>query len=230
MAVVGQAAERDRHLHRPPVGQDAGLGAPQCVPFVQNAAVVLEKPFAAGAERIDVEGVAIAARHVGIEVDTDEIVAVQGTVAPFDAREDAVRLIVIGHDGDIEIVLVVEDADGRALTAGCAFVGVRLVKLVDDLRLAPNWVGEIAVDGRRLRGVDSRRLGGRPIGRKVADRRCLGPHNGPTSPERNQDDARGEPRRAHRRRPTLHPRNIVMNRGGLAAGRRARIVTSACET
>ncbi len=74
---VGEAAERNGDLHRPAVGQDARLGAPDRVPLVEHVGVVLDQSLAARAERIDLEDVGVAARHVGIEIDPDDIVAVE---------------------------------------------------------------------------------------------------------------------------------------------------------
>ena len=86
-------------------------------------------------------------------------------ICPSRARDrtiDLIGLAVIGVDGEVEIVRIVHDADHGLLARGRARIGLALADVVDDDRLGPGDVGEVAVDDGRLARFDPSRPGDRP--------------------------------------------------------------------
>ena len=66
---------------------------------------------------------------------------------------------VIGIDAEIEIVLVIHHAQDGALGGRGQVIGLALFQIVDDCRLGPDRVGEIAVDFRRFARLDAGDIG-----------------------------------------------------------------------
>ena len=93
---VGEAdgGERDRHFEHPALGVHGGLGGEDPVPVPVGAveAFVREEGVVLGAERANLEDVAVPAVEVGVEGDDHPVVLADPAAAVEDGAEDAVGL------------------------------------------------------------------------------------------------------------------------------------------
>jgi hypothetical protein len=99
--VIGDAAEGDRDFGYPAVGDDAAVGVPDGVPLHKKRRVVLDEEVRAGAQRVDLEGIAVAAGLLRVEVDADEVVLAELPVAGLDRGVDRGRIGVEGLHSEV---------------------------------------------------------------------------------------------------------------------------------
>jgi hypothetical protein len=91
-----------------------------------------------------VEGVPLIA--VGVEDEADGVVGAEARVAPHLRADDTIRLRVVGHHPDIEVVLVVEDCDVGLFRGRIAFARLPLRQRADLRRRTPDLLVEETVD------------------------------------------------------------------------------------
>ncbi len=157
-----ELVERDAHLERPAFAVDAGGAFPDAVPRRVHELVVIERPVHDRAGRID--GEEVAAPPVVIRVDPEvEPVRIDLVVAASEQPDDAVRPRIAAAGGDVEVLAVVGDPDGRRLGRGRAVRRVRLDEAAGSRRL-PDVFRQPAVDldGRGRADGGDRPAGGGP--------------------------------------------------------------------
>ena len=105
-----QHRPRNRHLHRPAIGADAGGRLPFAFPFGFDRAPD-DDLGRVNARGIDDEETAVGSlmRLKRVQVETDDIVAAQAGLLLGLLRHDLVRLRVVSAEGDIDVGLVVTD-------------------------------------------------------------------------------------------------------------------------
>ncbi len=171
--IVGEARKRDGELHGITVGDSLCARGPDRVPFLELLRVVeleLVGPPSRGAH---LEIVGVAPGLARVDVEGDGIGGRQPPIALHRARNDVFRMAVIGIEAEIEIVLIVEDAQDRSLGRGLARVGALLRELVDHAGFGPDRVRKVAVYRGRFRRVDADRLDARSDQSRGSRRRRL---------------------------------------------------------
>ena len=148
--IEGEVAERQRHLDDPAVIDDLRLGGPGRVPLLGEVGVVLDQRIQLRAGRVHLEEIRIPPRVQWIEIDAHRVVGAEIAVAAPLRVADQMRFAIVIVDADIEIFVVVEDAQLGALGSGRPGVGIELIELVDDLGLRPDRIVQQAVDRRGL--------------------------------------------------------------------------------
>ena len=88
-------------------------------------------------------------------------------------RRDLLRLIVEGHDGDVDVLVVIEDVHNGAFVGRRTLVRLQLVEFIQSRRFLPDRVGHIAVNDWRFGFADARCRKAWPVGLKVVRRRAL---------------------------------------------------------
>ena len=140
----------DLDLGRPAAGGDLGGGLPHRIPAPIVVDVVVQIHVDLHVGRIDPE--ARAGEPVVLRIDVDaEPVGLKAVVAAAEKRGD--RIGVLELRGEVDGVVVVGHFDDRLLGGGLAVVGIMLREAGDLRRFLPDFVGEVAVDDRRLRGA-----------------------------------------------------------------------------
>ncbi len=82
-----------------------------------------------------------------IDGDADRIGG-RNVVAPSQLPQDLPGLRVVTDDSNVQVVVVVQDADFRPLARWRSFLRILLNELVEDERGQPLWLSQLAVDGR----------------------------------------------------------------------------------
>ncbi len=198
--IEGKIAERNGHLRRPAVIHDARAAAPDRVPFPDEIRVVLDQVIDAPAKRVHDEEISVAPCVQRIEGDAHGVVDGKTAVAVLRGGRDELRVAIVGVDGDVEIVRVVEDPQLGALGDRLTGIGLELIEFVDELSLRPHGVRHVAVDGRSFRWFDSSGHGGRDVRAEVprrrrcpGGRRAFGRQSAPgEEKQRRRGDARPE--------------------------------------
>src|SRR6185295_793389 len=111
--VVRNATKRDDDFRRPSVWEYPRFGVPESIPFVENIDVVLNETFASGAQRVDLEQIAVAPCHARIEIDANEIVLVDLPISGLDMCSNFVGLVVERHERDVDVLIVVQNTHNR---------------------------------------------------------------------------------------------------------------------
>ena len=142
-----QDLEGDGDLHRPAgVGEHRG-GGPLLVPVgVVEARFVAHQRVEARAARVDAEDEGVAVVVIGVEQHREGVVAVERVVAPQLRRADVGGHAVVEHGADVEIRLIVGNANGGALARVAALVWLTLLEAGDDRRLLPDRIVQAAVE------------------------------------------------------------------------------------
>ena len=159
-----ELVEGDADLDRPAQVVDAGGALPDPVPGRVQIFIVEEGAVLDRTEGIDPEVVSAPAVVIGVEADV-EPVGFDGLVAAAETADDLAGLGVGEPGGDIEIVAVEGDPDGRGLARGLSVLRIALGEAAGTGGL-PNGLGQDAVD----RDGSARGQGGdRPDGARVVE-------------------------------------------------------------
>ena len=164
-----QALEGDGELRAPALVRARRLHRPDGIPVFVRLAVREHEAVDQGAVRVrrEVEGVALIAE--GVEQQLDVVVGPEGCIAGHLRRENSVRLGVMAHHADVEVVGVAQQGDLRALARRDACSRDALNQVADPGRRFPGWFVQDAVEDDRLRhGRDCGRPG-RPARLVLAD-------------------------------------------------------------
>src|SRR6266700_3255804 len=103
--------------------------------------VVLDKFVDSRTKRIDNKMICVAPRVQRVEVDAHAVVGDETSVAVLGGESNLVWLTIIGINGDIEIVRIVEEPQFGALGPGLTGIGFDLIKFGDGHRLLPDRIG-----------------------------------------------------------------------------------------
>ena len=158
-----ELVEGDADLDRPALVVDAGGALPDPVPGLVGLLVVRQGAVLDRAEGIDPEVVPAPAVAIGVEADV-EPVRFDGLVAAPETADDLAGLGVAEAGGDVEVIAVEGDPDGRRFARGLA---VRRVALGEAGRNRAS--SKRPRTGRRRSRWARRRAGRRSSGR-CADR------------------------------------------------------------
>ncbi len=178
---IAQRGEGDPHLGGPAVGGELRRGVVEEVRReVLVAGAVVEERVGLVAAGVDAQLDRRAAIVPGIEKHGDVVVGADDLVPLDEGGADLLRLGIEGVDADVEGLLVVGEVD-HGLRLRLGVVGrIGLIEGVEDGRLLPGVVVELAVDGD---------LAGQPgHGQRRADGGGLGGQRG----ERKQRESEGE--------------------------------------
>ncbi len=168
LRLVGEAKarERKRDLHLIAALGHAALRVPDRVEAdVLRLAPLRHAQVALNAERVDEE--LIAGGEIAIRIEHDAEVVVAEDVVALAKRRADLRGVVVGDEGDVEVLVVVRDPRFR-LDRRCDLVArPDLAEVAELRRLRPGRVIELAVDLDLAR--DARHGGGRlPLRLEVA--------------------------------------------------------------
>ena len=159
---VGEAdgGERDRHLEHPALGVHGGLGGEDAVPVPVGAveAFVREERVVLGAERADLEDVAVPAVEIGVEGDDHPVVLADPAAAVEDRPVDPVGFGIEEREPEVERVVVVGDPHLGPLAGGRAVHRVALPEAGDRADLGPERFVEHAVHAGRSLDADRPRF------------------------------------------------------------------------
>ena len=146
-----QTLEGDGELRAPALIRAPRRDRPDGIPIFVRLAVREHQAVHQSAIRVrrEVEGVALIAE--GVEQQLDAVVGAQGGVAGHLRREDPVRLGVMAHHPDVEVVRVAKQRDLRALARLGALRRYALHQGADLRRRSPDRLVEHAVDDDRRR-------------------------------------------------------------------------------
>ena len=164
-------AEWNTEFGDPSQRVDACRNVPHRVPRVVFVLVVRDVVVVLHAGGIHLE---LEARLlVVVRVDDDlDLIRVRGHIAAREQRDDAVRRRIVHAREDIEILVIVCDADVRLEARRLAFVGCVLRELIDDLGVLPNGIVAASVEyGWRVGSGGARGVGG-GLGRHRSSRRA----------------------------------------------------------
>ena len=124
--VEPQRLEGDLHLRLPAIRRDSGGSLPFLVPAGVNVALPLHRRVVLGAERVDTEQKTVAVIVERVEQHRDAIVGLQTTVAAQVGGDDAVGLVVVHHEAQIEVAIVEQDAHLGAMCGNSTLYGLAL--------------------------------------------------------------------------------------------------------
>ncbi len=197
-----QALEGDGELRAPALVRARRRNVPDGIPVFVRLAVREHEAVDQGAVRVrrEVEGIALIAER--IEQQFYVVVGPEGRIAGHLRREDSVRLGVMTHHADVEVVGVAQQGDLRALARRDALRRDALNQAADLRRRLPRRLVQDAVDEDRLRHRRDDGRAGRParlLLTESGDRRS-GTYEGQQGPERKQRQNSPEPPRVARRR------------------------------
>ncbi len=156
--IEGQARKGNRDLHRIAVGNPLDAVRPDRVPFPKLRRVVELELVGASSPGADLEIIGVAPGPARIDIEGNGVSGRESSIALHRARNDLVRVAVIGIEAEIEIVLIVEDAQDRSLGRGLAWIGTLLRELVDHRCLGPHRIRKVPVYGGGFRRIDANRL------------------------------------------------------------------------
>ena len=122
-----QGLERDGDLRRPARLYDAGGNVPHAVPVGVGLLPLVERLIVVfGRHRIRLERVAVAAIVERVQDGGDGIDGARVVVTGQVADDELVRLVVVGLDADIQVLVVVENPDLGIESGGLPLPGLSL--------------------------------------------------------------------------------------------------------
>ena len=149
---VAQRGERDRDLRRPRARADLAGGLPEVVRRVVLAeGRLVQDRVRLDAARADPEVDGGAASVVHVEQDTHVVLLVRDAVAVHERRPDLRHVRLLAPEGRVEELVVPADAGDRLDGRHRAVARLELVEGVDDRRLGPARIRQVAVDRDRTR-------------------------------------------------------------------------------
>ena len=128
------------------------FSVPDRRPFLDEARVVFPERIAPHAIRVDLEEIVVALVVEAVDRDPEAIVGRKYPPLYHLRGPDGRRLAVNQVGRDVEILVVVGDANDRLFRRRCAVGRRRLMKVVHDSRRRPNLVVQPAID----HGCDTR--------------------------------------------------------------------------
>jgi hypothetical protein len=87
---------------------------------------------------------------VRVQDELEGVGVVQIGIPPAVGDENARRIGVVAHDADIEVLVVVNDPDFRALGSGLAFDRFGLDEIIDGFNALPYVIGENTIEDGRV--------------------------------------------------------------------------------
>ena len=156
---VTQGTKRNAHLGRPANVRNRGDDIPGTVPVqVESATAEYSTgtfadhlPVVFDAGRIGAKKKAVLPVQQAIQDDLETVRIVEAGVAPAIRNDDAVRIVIVGNQADVQGIVAETHEDFRFLRRRMPFVGLPLPETAGGFRTAPGCIAQhVAVEDRCL--------------------------------------------------------------------------------